>query len=62
MSKLPSSDKILEELIQAYGETSLSKMHKLSNSVSNKDEFPDQRNVYKPAGHSQLSLKLRRDH
>jgi hypothetical protein len=40
--KSPGSDEILEELIQAGGETLLSAIHKLINSVWNKEELPDQ--------------------
>jgi hypothetical protein len=36
------SDQILAELIQAEGETLLSKIHKLLNSIWNKNELPDQ--------------------
>jgi hypothetical protein len=40
--KSPGSDQILAELIQAGGEILLSAIHKLINSVSNKEELPDQ--------------------
>jgi hypothetical protein len=40
--KSPGSDQILAELIQAGGEILLSAMHKLINSVWNKEELPDQ--------------------
>jgi hypothetical protein len=40
--KLPGSDQILAELIQAGGEILLSVIHKLINSVWNKEELPDQ--------------------
>jgi hypothetical protein len=40
--KSPSSDGILAELIQAGGEILLSAIHKLINSVWNKEELPDQ--------------------
>jgi hypothetical protein len=40
--KSPGSDQILAELIQARGETSLFEIHKLINSVWNKEEMPDQ--------------------
>jgi hypothetical protein len=40
--KSPGSDEILEELIQAGGETLLSAIHKLINAVWNKEELPDQ--------------------
>jgi hypothetical protein len=40
--KSPSSDQILAELIQAGGEIFLSEIHKLINSVWNKEELPDQ--------------------
>jgi hypothetical protein len=40
--KLPGSDEILTELIQAGGEMLLSTIHKLINSVWNKQELPDQ--------------------
>jgi hypothetical protein len=40
--KSPGSDQILEELIQAGGETLLSLIHKLNNSIWNKEEFADQ--------------------
>jgi hypothetical protein len=38
----PGSDQILAQLIQAGGETLLSAIHKLFNSVWNKEELPDQ--------------------
>jgi hypothetical protein len=38
----PGSDQILAELIQAGDETLLSAIHKLVNSVWNKEELPDQ--------------------
>jgi hypothetical protein len=40
--KSPGSDQILAELIQAGGEILLSAIHKLINSVWNKEELPDQ--------------------
>jgi hypothetical protein len=40
--KLPGSDRILAELIQAGGEMLLSAIHKLINSIWNKEELPDQ--------------------
>jgi hypothetical protein len=40
--KSPGSDEILAELIQAGGEILLSAIHKLINSVWNKEELPDQ--------------------
>jgi hypothetical protein len=40
--KLPSSDQISAELIQAGGEILLSAIHKLMNSVWNKEKLPDQ--------------------
>jgi hypothetical protein len=40
--KSPGSDQILAELIQAGGEMLLSEIHKLINSVWNKEELPDQ--------------------
>jgi hypothetical protein len=40
--KSPGSDQIPAELIQAGGETLLSAIHKLVNSVWNKEELPDQ--------------------
>jgi hypothetical protein len=40
--KLPGSDQILAELIQAGGKMLLSVIHKLINSVWNKEELPDQ--------------------
>jgi hypothetical protein len=42
--KSPGSDQIPAELIQAGGETLLSVIHKLINSVCNKEELPDQWN------------------
>jgi hypothetical protein len=39
--KLPGSDQIPAELIQAGGEILLSEIHKLVNSVWNKEELPD---------------------
>jgi hypothetical protein len=40
--KSPGSDQILAELIQAGGEMLLSGIHKLINSIWNKEELPDQ--------------------
>jgi hypothetical protein len=40
---LPGSDQILAELSQAGGETLQSEIHKLTNSIYNKEELPDQR-------------------
>jgi hypothetical protein len=40
--KSPGSDQIPAELIQAGGEILLSQIHKLINSVCNKEELPDQ--------------------
>jgi hypothetical protein len=40
--KSPGSDQIPAELIQAGGEMLLSAIHKLINSVWNKEELPDQ--------------------
>jgi hypothetical protein len=40
----PGSDKIAAELIHAKGEILLSAIHKLFNSVWNKEELPDQWN------------------
>jgi hypothetical protein len=40
--KSPGSDQILSELIQAGGEILLPVIHKLINSVWNKEELPDQ--------------------
>jgi hypothetical protein len=40
--KSPGSDQIPTELIQAGGEILLSEIHKLINSVCNKEELPDQ--------------------
>jgi hypothetical protein len=40
--KLLGSDQIPAELIQAGGETMRSQIHKLINSISNKEELPDQ--------------------
>jgi hypothetical protein len=40
--KLPRSDQIPAELIQAGGEILLSEIHKLMNSVWNNEELPDQ--------------------
>jgi hypothetical protein len=40
--KSPGRDQILAELIQAGGEILLSSIHKLVNSVWNKEELPDQ--------------------
>jgi hypothetical protein len=40
--KLPGSDQIPAELIQAGGEILLSVIHKLINSVWNKEKLPDQ--------------------
>jgi hypothetical protein len=42
MYKSPVSDQILAELIQAGGEPLVSVIHKLINSVWNKEELPDQ--------------------
>jgi hypothetical protein len=38
----PGSDQILAELYQAGGETLVSVIHKLINSIWNKEELPDQ--------------------
>jgi hypothetical protein len=38
----PSSDQIMAELIQAVGETLWSEIHKLINSICNKEELSDQ--------------------
>jgi hypothetical protein len=40
--KSPGGDQIPAELIQAGGEILLSAIHKLINSVWNKEELPDQ--------------------
>jgi hypothetical protein len=40
--KSPSSAQILAELISAGGETLVFVIHKLINSISNKEELPDQ--------------------
>jgi hypothetical protein len=40
--KSPGSDQIPAELIQAGGEILLSAIHKLINSVWNKEDLPDQ--------------------
>jgi hypothetical protein len=40
--KSPGSDQIQAELIQAGGKILLSEIHKLINSVWNKEELPDQ--------------------
>jgi hypothetical protein len=40
--KLPGSDQILAELIQARGKILLSAIHRLINSLWNKEELPDQ--------------------
>jgi hypothetical protein len=40
--KSPGRDQIPAELIQAGGEILLSEIHKLINSVRNKEELPDQ--------------------
>jgi hypothetical protein len=40
--KLSGSDQIVEELIQAGGKILLSAIHKLINSVYNKEKLPDQ--------------------
>jgi hypothetical protein len=42
--KSPGSDQIPGELIQGGGEISLSAIHKLTNSIWNKEELPDQWN------------------
>jgi hypothetical protein len=39
---LPGSDQIPEELFQARSEILLSAIHKLINSVWNKEKFPDE--------------------
>jgi hypothetical protein len=41
MYKSPGSDQILAELIQAGGETLLSKIQKPINSLWNKEQLPD---------------------
>jgi len=40
--KSPGTDKILAQLFQAGGNTSSSEIHKVINSVWNKDELPQQ--------------------
>jgi hypothetical protein len=40
--KSPGSDQISAEMIQAGGETSVSAIHKLINSICNQEEFPYQ--------------------
>jgi hypothetical protein len=40
--KSPGSDQIPAELIEAGGKMLLSAIHKLINSIWNKEEFPDQ--------------------
>jgi hypothetical protein len=40
--KSPGNDQILAEIIQAGGETSLSEIHKLINSMWDKEELLDQ--------------------
>jgi hypothetical protein len=40
--KLPSSDQILSELVQAGGEILLFAIHKLMNSIWRKGKLPDQ--------------------
>jgi hypothetical protein len=42
LSHLGGSDQILEEVIQAGGEILCSKVHKLINSIWNKEKLPDQ--------------------
>jgi hypothetical protein len=42
MYKSPGSDEIPAELIQAGGEPLLSVIHKVVNSIWNKDKWPDQ--------------------
>jgi hypothetical protein len=42
--KLPDSDQILAEPIQAGGEPLLSEIHQLIHSIWNKEELPQQRN------------------
>jgi hypothetical protein len=41
--KSPDRDQILTEVIQVGGETLLSSIHKLINSICNREELPDQR-------------------
>jgi hypothetical protein len=38
----PGGGQILAELIQAWGETLVSVIHKFINSISNKKDLPDQ--------------------
>jgi hypothetical protein len=45
-NKSPGCDQIPAELIQAGDEILLSAIHKLTNSVWNKEEFPDQWKEY----------------
>jgi hypothetical protein len=40
--KSPGTDEMLEELIQAGGETLQSEVQKLINSIGNKEELPEQ--------------------
>jgi hypothetical protein len=42
MYKSPGSDQIAAKLIQTEGETLFPELHKLINSVWNKEELPDQ--------------------
>jgi sorting nexin-29 len=42
----PGIDQIMVELIQAGGETLLSELHKLINSIWNREQFPEQWKEY----------------
>jgi citrate synthase len=44
--KSPGSDQILAELVQAGGKILLSAIHKLINSVWNKEELPGRQHRY----------------
>jgi hypothetical protein len=44
--KVPGSDQTLADLIQSGGETLQSEIHKLINSVWNKEELPEQWKEY----------------
>jgi hypothetical protein len=57
--KSPGSDQIRAELIQAGSEILLSEIHKLINSVWNKEELPDQwRNVIVPIHKKVIKLTV----
>jgi hypothetical protein len=56
--KSPGSDQVPAELIQAGGEILLAAIHKLINSVWNKEEMPDQWKEYTIVQFTKRVIKL----